>query len=76
VTEPKREQVRRETFENSKSYIEGKAQELTKYRLEYELQQDSIAKQTIKRTILQSFANFNLELLNEDDRQFIKSLKK
>jgi len=72
---PKMENARREVFENTQSYVEGKRQELTKYRLEYQRAKDPADKQAIRMTILQSCANVNPELLPYDLRSFLGSLK-
>jgi len=53
-----KENARREVFEETQSYVEGKRQELIKYRLEY-MRADSSDKEAIKMTIVQSFANFD-----------------
>ena len=71
---PKYENVRRKTFENTKSYVEGKRQEITKYRLEYIREKDPAAKEAIKETILKSFANFDINKLEPDQQTFYYSL--
>jgi hypothetical protein len=71
----RKENARREVFEQTQSYVEGKRQELTKYRLEYIMSKDSTDKQAIKETILQSFANFDDSKLPPDLYQFLHDLK-
>jgi len=73
---PKYENVRRNVFENTQSYIEGKRQELSKYRLEYIREKDSIVKEAIASTIRQSFTNFNKTKLDYDSQIFLDSLNK
>jgi len=65
----------RTVYEESQSYVEGKRQEINKYRLEYKREKDPQAKEAIRQTILQSVANFDLEKLSGDDYSFIQELK-
>lgn len=53
-----RENARREVFENSQSYVEGKRQELSKFHHEW-VNADADSKITIEYTIRQNFANFD-----------------
>lgn len=70
-----KKQVQREVFEQTQSYVEGKRQEIVKYRLEY-MKADSSEKHAIKMTIIQSFANFDESLLNDPILEsFIRDLK-
>jgi len=71
-----KENARREVFEQSQSYVEGKRQELTKYRLEYQRTKDSTEKEAIRQTILQSFANFDEKKLPYDLLQFLQDIKR
>lgn len=72
---PKYENVRREVYENTQSYVEGKRQEVVKYKLEYELADDNIEKEAIRRMILQTTANLDLSLLPVDLENFVLSLR-
>lgn len=45
--EPKREAVRREVFENTKSYVHGKIQDLAKYYDEYRRKTDVTEREAI-----------------------------
>lgn len=56
-----KENARREVFEQTQSFVEGKRQELTKYRLEYMRSKNEQERAAIKSTIVNSFANFNSE---------------
>ena len=60
---PKYENARREVFENSQSYVEGKRQELTKKYDEW-LRSDEQGKATIRIIVMLNFANFNQEHLS------------
>jgi len=65
--EPKKENIRREVFENTKSFTHGKIQDLAKYYKEYNETDLIENKQTIKLVIQSQFAEF--------DETKIKSLK-
>jgi len=73
---PMQKNIEREVFENTQSYVEGKRQELVKYRLEYITTKDEDVKAAIKMTIIQSFANFDKSKLDYELRIFLESLYK
>jgi len=56
--EPKRENIRREIFENTQSYTHGKIQDLAKYHEEYN-KSDADGKETIKQLIILRFTEFD-----------------
>lgn len=56
---PQHENVRRETFEATRSYNEAKLQQLSKYRLEYLRATDEVEKQAIASTVRHTFANYD-----------------
>jgi len=56
--EPKRENIRREVFEQTQSYTHGKIQDLAKYLEEYD-KADTNEKETIKQLIILRFAEFD-----------------
>ena len=73
---PKRAAVRREVFKQTRSYNEGKEQELIKLRLEYLREKDEEAKKAIASTIRHSFADYNEDLLDSAElRAFLKQMK-
>jgi len=61
--EPKRENIRREIFENTQSYTHGKIQDLAKYYEEYN-KADADEKETIKQLIILRFAEFDASKVN------------
>jgi len=71
----RKENARREVYEQTQSYVEGKRQELTKYRLEYQRTKDITEKEAIRQTILQSFANFDENKLPSDLLDFLHQMK-
>ena len=73
--EPKYENARRQVFENTQSYVEGKRQEILKYKLEYSRAKTKEEKEAIRYTILQTTANLDLNLLSPDLRYFVLDLR-
>ena len=70
--EPKREDIKREVFENTKSYVHGVAQDLAKYRLEFLKTESKVEKDAIISTIRMRFANFDADKLeNKTLRRFL-----
>jgi len=74
VFAPKYEQVRRETFEQSKAYRQGMVQELSNMHFEY-IKADSAHKVALASIILHRAADFPEEDMPADLRTFIRSLK-
>lgn len=72
---PKMEDVRRETFEHSKAYNQGMVQELQNMQFEYAKakpeHQDALAS-----IILHRVADYDVEKLPEDLRDFVRQLKR
>jgi hypothetical protein len=64
VTEPMREEVRRNVFENTQSYVHGKNQDLGKHYYEW-LQADDSGKETIEAIIRIQFVEFPLNKVND-----------
>lgn len=72
---PKYENARREVFENTRSYNEGKFQDLVKYRLEY-MQASEEEKPILASTIRHMFANYDEERLPDDLLFFLRDIKR
>jgi mannosyltransferase OCH1-like enzyme len=51
--------IQREIFKENKSYIEGMISDLSKYKYEYEMETDEVAKMAIANLIRDKFANFD-----------------
>lgn len=68
------ENTRREIFENTKSYKEGKKQDLIKYRLEYLKAESVEEKQAITSTIRMMFSNYNSDNLEPELKSFLQSI--
>jgi hypothetical protein len=73
---PKKEAVRREVFKETRSYNEGKEQELVKLRMEYLLAKDENAKRALASTIRHLFADYDESLIDSAElRAFLKQIK-
>lgn len=62
---PRRENVRREIFEQTKSYQEGKRQDLIRYRLQYLQAEGKEEKEAIASTIRMMFADYDPSNLDD-----------
>ena len=72
---PKKENIRREVFENTKSYTHGKAQDLAKYFEEYS-KADANEKESIRQLILMNFAQFDeTKITNNKLRSFLVTMR-
>ncbi len=71
---PRTEQVRRETFEQSKAYNEGTAQELRRMQIEY-VKATPEQKVALASIILHQMAGYDEEKLPSDLREFLRSIK-
>lgn len=71
---PKQEQVRREVFEQTKSYNQGMIQELQNMQFQY-IKADSTAKKALASIILHRAADYDENKLPYDLRVFIQELK-
>lgn len=72
---PKQEAVRRQIFEETKSYNQGMIQELQNMQFEYEKTADQSAKDRMASIILHRAADFPEERMPQDLRTFIAKLK-
>jgi hypothetical protein len=70
-----REDVRRNNFEHTKSYNQGKIQDLAKYFHEYN-EADASGKVAIKATVRQMFADYDSSLVPDDElKQFLETCR-
>lgn len=73
---PKYENVRRETYENTQSFVEGKQQDLAKYYLEYQQTEDPESREAIKVVIQSQFSYFDADKVSEPKlRQFLINMR-
>ena len=73
VFAPRAEQVRRETFEQSKAYRDGMIQELRAMQFEY-IKADDTRKAGLANVIRHKIAGFPEDAIPEDLQQFLKEL--
>lgn len=71
---PKQEAIRRNVFEQTKSYNQGMVQELQNMQFEY-IQADKEHKAALRSIILHRSADYNENNLPSDLYQFVNSLK-
>ena len=71
---PKHEEVRRKVFKATRSFNEGKVQELSKYRLEYLRSQSEDEKEAIASTIRMTFADYDITKLNSTLQRFLRQI--
>jgi hypothetical protein len=72
---PKRENIRREVFENTKSYTHGKIQDLAKYYEEYQKGSDQ-DKQIVSNLVKMNFSDFDADKIdNYQLRAFLTSVR-
>lgn len=72
---PKQEQVRRETFEQSKAYNDGMLQDLRRAQLDYAKTATPEQKLAIGSLILHRVAGYDHDKLPLDLRQFVRQLE-
>ena len=69
---PRRQNIQREVFENTKSYTQGKIQDLAKYFDEYQKAKISEDKDAIASVVKMRFAEFDANKINATGlRQFL-----
>lgn len=70
---PKQENARREVFENTQSYVQGKTDYINALRLDYQ-GAEGVQKEALRRTILTEAGNVDISSLPVDLRSFVASL--
>lgn len=74
---PKQENVRRQVFESTQSYVEGKVTYLNRLRMQYKEAEDgSVHKNVLRQTILTEASTIERDKLPEDLQLFISSLQR
>ncbi len=75
---PQEQNIKREVFENTKSYNEGKEQELVKYKFEYDkakAKKDEATVKAIKSAVRTAFADYEEDRLSPELRDFVNQCK-
>jgi len=73
---PKHAAVDREVFKQTRSFTEGKAQELSKLRMEFMRMKpdDESGRKALASIVRMNFADFNPETLNPELRRFLNQM--
>ncbi len=73
---PKHAEVERQVFKQTRSFTEGKAQELSKMRMEFlRMADDDVnGKRAIASTVRHAFADFDPSTLNPELRRFLNQM--
>ena len=73
---PKHAAVERQVFKQTRGFTEGKAQQLSKMRMEFmRMKDDDVnGKRAIASTVRMQFAEFNPETLNPELRRFLNQM--
>ncbi len=75
---PREQDIRREVFEGTKSYNEGKSQELVKYKFEYDKAKgkgDAATMTAIESAVRHSFGDYEDDRLSPDLQDFVRQCK-
>lgn len=72
---PKYENARRKTFEQTQSYVQGKIQDLSNYKLQVDTTKDLANKAAIKAVVRSQFANFNIEDCPDELKAFLRDMR-
>lgn len=72
---PKYAKVQRKVFENTPSYVQGKIQDLSNYKLQYDTTKDQSSKQMIQGVIRSQFANFNTSDCPVELQTFLQQMR-
>ena len=76
IIAPKREQVRRDVFETTRSFNEGMAQELARYKMQYDLAETEREQTIIANTIRHRFAEYDSESMRDSGlRLFLRQMR-
>jgi len=70
-----KEDAKREVFEQSQSYVEGKRQEALKFYREYQTADSEVEKGAIVEMVAHSFSNFDEEKLKGNVKVFVYNCK-
>ena len=72
--EPRRAEIERQVFEQTPSFVHGKAQNIARLRLDYERAASDAHRGAIRSMILHEASTIDAELLPADIRQFLRRL--
>ena len=71
----KKENARREVFEQTQSYVDGKRQDLLRWKLQYETEKDTVARKALRYTILHSMVGLDESTLSPSLQTFLQEIR-
>jgi hypothetical protein len=74
---PRQENVKRNVFEHTQSYVDGKIQDLASYKEQYEKAKDPQDKQIIQNVVRDRYTNFDATTMDNvpELRQFLVQMR-
>jgi hypothetical protein len=73
---PKKENIKRQVFEQTQSYVQGATQDLAMYFDQYNKATDPTDKETIRQVVVMRFSNFDAKLIdNAGLRAFLTNMR-
>lgn len=75
-TGPRIADAERNTYENSVSYVQGKAQELAKYKREYEAAKDETDRKALRGLILHTASTVDMSKMPAYLRTFVRDVER
>lgn len=75
VMMPKREALRREVFENTRSFNEAKLQQISKYKLEFDRAEDEATKMAVRSVVRSTFSDYDVNDLPIGLQNFIEECR-
>jgi len=71
---PRKAEIERTVFENTPSFVHGKAQHITRLRLDYETAETDTQRAALRRVILHEASTIDNSLLPIDIQNFLNTL--
>jgi len=72
IMKPKRENLRRDVFEETKSYNQAKIQQIAKYKFEYNKAENDDTKIVIKAVVRNTFTDYDIDNLPNNLKFFVR----
>jgi hypothetical protein len=75
VMMPKREALRREVFENTRSFNEAKLQQISKYKFEFDRAENEESKRAVRSVVRNTFSDYSINDLPTELQYFIQECR-
>lgn len=73
---PKKEAIKREVYENTPSFVEGKLQDLSRYYREYQQDSTATGREAIRHTVQTQFSYFDADNVKDYTlKQFLINMR-